>query len=62
MEIFLGSFVIFYVSAAALMLGQFSCRAPTSGSCSSSGHCSHAGSCKLDCEFRRSRELHGGDQ
>ena len=62
MEIFIGSFVIFLISAAALMLGQFFGRAPISGSCSSSGHCSHAGACKLDCEFRRSRERHGGDQ
>ena len=60
MEIFVGSFVIFLISAAALMLGQFFGRAPISGSCRSSGHCSHAGACKLDCAFRRRQTQRGG--
>ncbi len=60
MEIFLGSFIIFLFSAAALMLGQFFGRDPISGSCRSSGHCSHAGTCKLDCTFRRRHKHSGG--
>ena len=60
MEIFLGSFAIFLLSALALMLGQFFGRAPISGSCSSTGHCSHAGTCKLDCAFRQTRQRTGG--
>jgi hypothetical protein len=60
MEIFLGSFVIFLISAAALMLGQFFGRDPVSGSCSPGGHCSHAGACQLKCAFRSGHEPEGG--
>jgi hypothetical protein len=59
MEIFLGSLVIFLLSALGLMLGQFFGRAPISGSCSSTGHCSHSGTCKLDCTFRQARRRSG---
>jgi hypothetical protein len=59
MEIFIGSLVIFLLSALALMLGQFFGRAPISGSCSSTGHCAHADACKLDCTFRQVRRRSG---
>lgn len=60
MELFLGSFVIFLLSAAALMVGQLFGRSPISGSCSSDDHCAHAVSCKLKCTFRHRHLREGG--
>lgn len=62
MELFLGSFVIFLLSAAALMVGQLCGRSPIGGSCSSDDHCAHAVRCKLECTFRHRHPREGGER
>jgi len=62
MEIFLISFLVFLVSAAALAAGQWFGREPIKGGCrpgDATGDCAHSGTCVLRCAARR-REANRG--
>ena len=61
MAIFIGSFAIFLLSAAALMVGQFFGREPIDGGCGSKVSCDKSDDCSLKCIFRRRRNSAGED-
>lgn len=57
MELFIGAFLIFLLSALGLMLGQFFGREPVGGGCGSKLQCAKSDHCSLKCIFRK--RLHG---
>ena len=59
MEIFVGTFVIFLLSAVALMLGQFFGREPIGGGCGSKVQCAKSDHCSLKCIFRKRQSVDG---
>ena len=59
MEIFIGSLLVFLVSALALMLGQFFGREPIGGGCGSKAQCAKSDHCSLKCVFRRGHDRRG---
>jgi hypothetical protein len=62
MELFIGTFVIFLLSALGLMLGQFFGRDPVGGGCGSKAQCTKSDHCSLKCVFRRRKHIHGEEQ
>ena len=62
MEIFIGTLVIFLLSALALMLGQFFGHEPIGGGCGSKAQCAKSDHCSLKCVFRKRHHVHGEDQ